>query len=181
MQKISLFLILNLLFFASCQERDFVLLEEEELAEVIAEINILEAMFDEQNIRDKDERTLYYQSIMDKYGISHNDFQKSAAFYSQKAERLEEIYSLSEQKIITLADSVKSYAFHPEEDPNYVQKDTTTIKCDFVPFLLRDSNFFKEDSKKLLLYYHKTADYDSVPFWVNRSLLQFATKLEKSK
>lgn len=178
MQKISLFLVFAFLM-VSCQERDFVLLEEEELAEVIAEINILEATFDEQNIRDKDERTLYYQSIMDKYGISHNDVQKSAAFYSQKAEKLEEIYSLSEQKIMELTDSVKNYAFHPEEDPNYVPKTIVTIKRDFVPFLLRDSSFWTEDSKKLLLYYHKTADYDSVPFWVNYFLSQFTATLEK--
>ena len=176
-QKISLFLCFFLLLI-SCQERDFVLLEEEKLAEVIAEINVLEAMFDEKNIRDKEDRTLFYQNIMDKHGVSHNDVQKSAAFYSQKSEQLENIYSLSEQKIVDLTEKVKSYAFHPEEDPNYVPKDTTFIKCDFVPFLLRDSNFFEENGK-FLLYYHVVADLDSVPFWVNRSLSQFSSLLEK--
>lgn len=175
-QKINLFLCL-FLFMVSCQKRDFVLLSEDELASVIAEINILEAMFDDQNIRDKNERTLYYQSVMDKYGISHNDMQKSAAYYSEKSDKMEEIYSLSEQKIIALTDSVKSYVFHPEEDPNYVPKDTTTLNCDFCPFLLRDSSFFIQEGNNLLLFYHEKADFDSVPFWVNRSLLQFASSL----
>ncbi|MBN1650119.1 MAG: DUF4296 domain-containing protein [Bacteroidales bacterium] len=97
------------LFFFACKgkkedlpDKPKILLSEEKMAEIISEVQLIEAYLNQipYNKRgDNDSDYVYYPLLFEKYKISKDDFLENLVYYSQNEEAITSIY---DQAIIIL-------------------------------------------------------------------------------
>ena len=78
------------------------LLPEEKMAEVLVDVELLEATNNSRMIglEDRDERMKrYYREIFEHHGITEKEFNDSYSFYEKHPEKLEEIYTSVFEKL----------------------------------------------------------------------------------
>ncbi len=179
-QRVGGVLFATLFLFLSCAKRDFKLLSEEEMVNLLTEFYLTEGSLDVMFIRDEQKKNLYYNSLFQKYHVTRRDFEKSAAYYAKDAKDLELIYEAVIDSLKSKELLVASNYYHPQEiEPTTkpVQMDTLNLwlserrvvwhpdslrRENELPFEFSDSNYFAQGDKFVLYFLQSTAWCDSL-------------------
>ncbi len=170
-------LLVALIFF-SCEKRDFNLLKEKEMVNILTELYLTESSLDVMFIRNEQKKNLYYDNLFKKYNTTRIDFEKSAAYYA-KDKRLEMIYEIVLDSLKAKELLVKNDYYHPTVNPQteiqkldtiniwtsakkYVWHPDSTTKSNNLSFEYSDSNYFAQGDKFILYFLQSTARCDTL-------------------
>lgn len=164
----------------SCEKRDFELLSEEEMIDILTELYLTEASFDVMFIRNEQKKNLYYNSLFEKYRTTRNDFEKSAAYYAKDSKSLTLIYEAVLDSLKSKELLVRNNYYHPQEiekTPEKQHLDTINIwtlpqrivwhpdsikRENKLSFEFLDSNYFAKGDRLILSFLQSTAWRDSL-------------------
>lgn len=124
------------LAFAQCQKPSFVL-GQKKMAEVTKDMLLTDAYIQHSYPPDS-VAALYYESVLEKYGISREQYDSSVVWYSENAYRLADIYALVEKELTEtknltdtfLADSLHRYRIrfeHPSLENGNLWANSTRL------------------------------------------------------
>lgn len=183
------FLVLTALVFVcfSCDVRPLTVLNKEEMAAVLVDIHVAEAVTGKKLTFSKHaEKRAYFESVFQKHHITFDDFQKSIDWYSRHPKIFAEVYSNVLTELQNKEIDVKNYVFHPEDSPERkkqidslnlwvqpVKIEASFIDAEMLRFEIMDSILFAP-SDKYVIRFIKRMNADSLPSAEFKFYLQYS-------